>query len=662
MNQADRRYRPDIDGLRALAVGIVMIFHAFPARLPGGFVGVDVFFVISGYLISGIILEAHAAGRFTFANFYARRIRRIFPALGVVLTAVIVAGWFLLYADDYARLAYHAAAGAAFFSNIALWREASYFDVAADLKPLLHLWSLGVEEQFYFVWPVLLILAARWRRGPLIATLVIGTLSFLISIWTVRIDRTPAFYAPWNRFWELLAGATLACIDADVALRAWKDRLLSRRSVAECAATAGLIAIIAGVWLIDRRRVFPGLWVMLPVGGTALLISSGPRAWLNRMVLSQPPVVFIGLISYPLYLWHWPLLSVAHLVLSDIPPASLRLSLLAASVALAWATYRVIERPIRFGAGARVAVPALALVLTVVAAAGAVIYSSGGMIERPVNRNEAGRLVDYYERLRTSGLADAYRLECDFKLRQSLDPSCTAAGSARTVFLWGDSFAQALSLGIRESLPADTALAQVATSACYPQIEHVDLSVSDRRCETSNQFAMATIRRLQPDILIIAQSDRHTQTDWPRVIARVLDLGARHVIVVGPFPRWRPSLPRVYAANHLSDHAEYVGIGLDGDAFDDDQKLSARLNGIANVTYVSLLDQLCTRQSPRPARRSAPSEGGSAEGAKANACLARVPDEGELDLMALDFGHLTPKGSSYLGRTLWKPYLVRVTR
>jgi peptidoglycan/LPS O-acetylase OafA/YrhL len=649
MNQADRRYRPDIDGLRALAVGIVMIFHAFPVRLPGGFVGVDVFFVISGYLISGIILDAHAAGRFTFANFYARRIRRIFPALGVVLTATIVAGWFLLYADDYARLGYHAAAGAAFFSNIALWREASYFDVAADLKPLLHLWSLGVEEQFYFVWPVLLILAARWRRGPLVATLAIGTLSFLVSIWTVRIDRTPAFYAPWNRFWELLAGATLACIDADVALRAWKDRLLSRRSVFECAAAAGLIAIIAGVWLIDRRRVFPGLWVLLPVGGTALLIISGPRAWLNRAVLSRRPVVFVGLISYPLYLWHWPLLSLAHLVLSDIPPASLRLSLLAASVALAWATYRVIERPIRFGASARVAVPAVALALTAVAAAGTVIYSSGGMIERPVNRNEAGRLVDYYERLRTSGLADAYRLECDFKLHQSLDPSCTAAGSARTVFLWGDSFAQALSLGIRESLPADTSLAQVATSACFPQIENVELSVADRRCETSNQFAMATIRRLQPDLLILAQASAHNTTDWPALTLRALNLGAKQAIVVGPSPRWQPTLPRVYAEHHLADHAEYVATGLETNLFAIDRELRLRLDGSPNVTYLSLLDRLCRDVSRQ-----------GAEVAKTgHACLARVPGEDELDLMAVDSGHLSPKGSSYVGRTIWKPYFDR---
>jgi len=656
MIEADRSYRPDIDGLRALAVAVVLIFHAFPSRLPGGFVGVDVFFVISGYLISGIILKALAEGRFTYAHFYARRIRRIFPALTVVLAGVMVAGWFLLYADDYARLGRHAAAGAAFASNFAFWRESSYFDVAADLKPLLHLWSLGVEEQFYLVWPLVLVTASRWRlgrrslgevgRGPLAATLAIGTMSFLVAIWTVRIDRTAAFYAPWNRFWELLAGATLACIEADAVFESWKQRLLSRSWLPDVAAIIGLLAIAAGVSLIDSTRVFPGLWVMLPVGGTFLLVLAGRRAWVNRAILSQPIVVWIGLISYPLYLWHWPLLSFARIVEGGVPSASLRLTLLGASVGLAWATYQAIERPVRFGSRVPAAVPALAIAMSVVCAAGAIVYSYGGLIDRPINRNDAARLVDFYERMRKSGLADAYRRECDFmdwqseRTRDAIDPSCTEPGRARTVLLWGDSFAQSLSLGVRESLRPDTSLAQVTTSACRAQIDDFDLSVSERRCEKANQYAIEAISRLRPDTVVIAQSDRHTQTDWPRLIARVLDLGARHVIVVGPFPRWRPSLPRVYAANHLRDHAEYVGIGLDSDAFDEDQKLSARLKGLANVTYVSLLDQLCRQR----------------------ACLARVPDEGELDLMVLDFGHLTPKGSSYLGRALWKPYLVWVTR
>lgn len=646
MNQADRRYRPDIDGLRALAVVVVLIFHAFPGSLPGGFVGVDVFFVISGYLISGIILDAAAAGRFSYADFYARRMRRIFPALGVMLFTALAAGWFLLYADDYARLGHHAAAGAAFASNFAFWQEASYFDVAAGLKPLLHLWSLGVEEQFYLVWPILLVTASRWRRGPLVATVVIAIASFVIAIWTVRIDRVAAFYAPWNRFWELLAGALIASIEADAAFHDRMRALMSRPRLANLASSAGFVAIAAGVLLIDSSRVFPGLWVFLPVAGTALLIVSGAKAWTNRSLLSQPTVVFIGLISYPLYLWHWPLLSFAQIVEGGVPSPSIRLALLALSVVLAWGTYRLIERPIRFGPRGRIAVPALGVVMTMVCGAGIAMDWSGGVIERPVNRSDAAHLVDFYERLRKTGIAAAYRRECDFMdwatehTRDSIDLSCTAAGQTDTVLLWGDSFAQALSLGIRDSLPAGASLAQITTSACKASIDNFDLTVPERRCEKANRYAMESIGRLRPALVILAQSGDHAATDWEAFASRVLALGAAHVLVVGPNPVWRPSLPRIYAEHHMQDHADYVGTGLDTNVFDVDRQVRLRLGGRPDVTYLSLLDQLCRER----------------------ACLARVPDEGELDLMALDFGHLTPKASMYLGRVIWQPYFDRMLR
>lgn len=646
--QADANYRPDIDGLRAVAVVVVLLFHAFPALLPGGFVGVDIFFVISGYLISGIVLGAKARGRFSLANFYARRIRRIFPALGVILAAVLMGGWVLLYADAYARLGGHAAAGAAFVSNFAFWRESSYFDVAADLKPLLHLWSLGVEEQFYLVWPLLLVIASRWRRGPLAATLAIGTASLIVAIWTVRIDRTAAFYAPWNRFWELLAGATLACIEADGALDAWRRRLQSSSKFVNVASVVGLAAIGAGVVLIDSTRVFPGLWVLLPVAGTALLVVAGPQAWINRAALSIPAVVWLGLVSYPLYLWHWPLLSFARIVAVGPLAVWVRLALLGVSILLAWATYRLIEWPVRFGPRRRAVVPALALVIAVAGAAGYAVSASGGAIDRPINRRDAALLVDYYERMRKTGIAAAYRRECDFMdwttehTRDAIDPSCVVPGRDRTVLLWGDSFAQSLSLGIRESLPAGASLAQIATSACVPAIDNFDLSVRERRCEKANLFALQSIERLRPQIVIVAQSGRHTSTDWPALAARVGALGAGHVIVVGPFPAWQPGLPRIYGEHHMQDHAEYVATGLATSVFETDREVRSRLDGRSDVTYLSLLDQLCRG-----------TDGG---------CLARVPGEGNLDLMSLDFGHLTPKGSSYLGRLVWKAYFERAIR
>ena len=194
------QYRPDIDGLRAIAVGSVILFHAFPIHLKGGFVGVDVFFVISGFLISRIIFQSFENDRFSYADFYARRIKRIFPALAAVCAVSLLVGWYVLLPDEFQMLGKHTAAGAGFVSNIVLWGEAGYFDVAADTKPLLHLWSLGIEEQFYILWP--LVLGVIWKRKAdfFIVTLLVAVASFVINIATVHSSPIASFYLPFSRF------------------------------------------------------------------------------------------------------------------------------------------------------------------------------------------------------------------------------------------------------------------------------------------------------------------------------------------------------------------------------------------------------------------------------------------------------------------------------
>ncbi|HEY9381624.1 MAG TPA: acyltransferase, partial [Burkholderiales bacterium] len=203
-------YRPDIDGLRAVAVLGVLIFHAFPGALPGGFAGVDIFFVISGYLISGIILQGLERGEFSFADFYARRIRRIFPALALVLSTCLLIGWFMLLPDEYAMLGKHALGGVVFVANFVFRSEDSYFDVSSESKPFLHLWSLGIEEQFYIVWPVLLALAYRFRFKLGAPILVVLALSFALNIANAASNPETTFFLPHTRFWELLIGCILA--------------------------------------------------------------------------------------------------------------------------------------------------------------------------------------------------------------------------------------------------------------------------------------------------------------------------------------------------------------------------------------------------------------------------------------------------------------------
>lgn len=204
------KYRSDIDGLRAIAVLLVVGFHAFPHWVKGGFIGVDIFFVISGFLISSIILGNLESNTFSFTEFYSRRIRRIFPALLVVLTTCFTIGWFVLFADEYKLFGKHMAAGAGFVSNLVFWDESGYFDKAAETKPLLHLWSLGIEEQFYIAWPVLLWVAWRLHFNLLAMTLAVAAVSFFLNTKGIRTDAVATFYSPQTRIWELLTGSILA--------------------------------------------------------------------------------------------------------------------------------------------------------------------------------------------------------------------------------------------------------------------------------------------------------------------------------------------------------------------------------------------------------------------------------------------------------------------
>ena len=309
------KYRPDIDGLRAIAVLSVVAFHAFPHWASGGFTGVDVFFVISGFLISSIILEGLDTGTFTFVEFYARRIKRIFPALILVLAASFAAGWFVLLADELRQLSKHIVAGVAFLSNVALWREAGYFDASAATKPLQHLWSLGIEEQFYLFWPALLWFTRNGRFNRPTLMMLVTVASFVLNIWETSRDAVAAFYAPYTRLWELSCGSLLAwaLIHRPPALVSVLGKLNERVRV-NIAACAGVALLAAGIFSIRETHFFPGFWALIPVGGAVLVMAAGPTAWLNRVVLAPPVVVWFGLISYPLYLWHCPLLAFARIV------------------------------------------------------------------------------------------------------------------------------------------------------------------------------------------------------------------------------------------------------------------------------------------------------------------------------------------------------------
>lgn len=435
-------YRSDIDGLRAVAVLAVVIFHAFPALIPGGFIGVDIFFVISGFLISTILARSLDQGSFSFAGFYARRIKRIFPALLLVMAATLAFGWFALFPDELAQLGLHISGGAGFLSNLVLWNEVGYFDRGADTKPLLHLWSLAIEEQFYIVWPVVLLLAWKRRISLLAAAAVLAALSFAANVGGINAFPSATFYSPASRAWELLAGAMLACAllhPAPLVSRA--ARLLPPNAWS----ALGALLIALGLAVITAAHRFPGWYALLPVAGAVMLIGAGPRAWFNRVVLSNRLLVWVGLISYPLYLWHWPLLSFAHIIEAKTPAPHLRALLVLAALVLAWLTYLLVERPLRFGKG-RYKVAVLAALMVMLAAAGAWIVKKDGLPQRPA-------VVDNARHQKSLVLVEDVQNAAACKKRYGFDTEYEYCLLARpdqdpTVVLLGDSHAYHVVYGL----------------------------------------------------------------------------------------------------------------------------------------------------------------------------------------------------------------------
>ncbi len=343
-------HRSDIEGLRGLAVGLVVAYHAFPGLRTGGFVGVDVFFVISGYLISLLILDGIQRDTFTLLDFYQRRARRILPALLVIMIACCLFGWLILLPSELQWLGRSLSWCAPFAANLYFATQASYFARAAELNPLLHLWSLGVEEQFYLVWPVLLILAVRYGVTMRVLTAVIVT-SLAISIWGGWHAPAAHFYLPASRAWELASGAMLALHARRLAGKARSNEPPSSHGLPleQLAAIAGLLLVLAGGTLWTAKWAVPGIWSTIPVAGTLLLIASGPRAALSQALLASRPMMLLGRVSYPLYLWHWPAFAFTRIILGHAAPPIIAVGTVALSIGAAYATFRFVEVPIRFG-------------------------------------------------------------------------------------------------------------------------------------------------------------------------------------------------------------------------------------------------------------------------------------------------------------------------
>jgi len=442
-------WRADIDGLRAVSIGSVVAWHAFAGKFPGGFIGVDVFFVISGFLITGLLLRDIEAGTLRLRHFWQRRILRIFPALLLVLFFCLVMGWFVLLADEYQQLGKHICAAAAFLSNFILMREDGYFDNAAETKPLLHLWSLGVEEQFYLLWPLVLYLARKTGLHLLATMLVLTLASFAWNVALVHYNQTHTFYAPYTRLWELSAGGCLAW------LAFYRHSTLAniQNRWGHIFCLSGALLIGGSVFGLHQHIQWPGGWALLPVTGALLLIGAGENAWLNRTVLSYRPVVWVGLISFPLYLWHWPLLSFAHIMEAGMPQREIRIVAVLLAVVLAWATWAVVEKRVRAPSPSgqpRIKVLVLCALLAIAAAVGHVVKKHEGFPARAALQGlpEAIKPLKEDDPHNHAQCLERYGLQGQSSMRY-----CKISGAGKPrIALVGDSHAAALFSGLADAL------------------------------------------------------------------------------------------------------------------------------------------------------------------------------------------------------------------
>jgi peptidoglycan/LPS O-acetylase OafA/YrhL len=617
-------YRADIDGLRAIAVLSVIAFHADPKLAPGGFVGVDIFFVISGFLISSLIVNGLNQGDFSFLEFYRRRIRRLFPALIAVLLATLALGLFVLLPTEFASLGRHTVGAAAFAANVLNYVEDGYFDAPAISKPLLHIWSLGVEEQFYFVFPALLVLIWRKRRGKLVLVLI-GIASFVLNIATVRDHSSSAFYLPATRFWEFIAGALLSF--APTAYSKFVERVTLGPLIAswwrDGIAAMGLLLIFAGFALTSTDN-FPGWWALLPVLGTVFLIGAGPLTWLNRQIIADSKLVFIGLISYPLYLWHWPLLVMGRTTMDAYNNKYERTTAIVAvalAFVLAWLTFRFIERPARArrpAFAARRITGALFVGLASVALLGFVIVQFDGLPTRYPKEIQA--LVA------AKTFADAYADDLP------IDDSKNSIGPLLVTY--GDSHAWHLQAGLRRLQTEQTFRLQLLSwrLGCSPMVVTAWKRADEETCRASIAAEHSYLERAKPDIVVIAAHwFAYRQIERISESVRFLQkIGVPRIVVIGPVPTWprplRVILYRLYNADPSHRIPERLFDLSKQQTLEADRRLKEITSNLG-VNYISTYGVFCNE----------------------NGCLARLGlGATAKDLVQRDNTHLTPFGSWYL--------------
>lgn len=627
----NKSFRYDINGLRAIAVISVVFFHFNREIVPSGFAGVDVFFVISGYLMTSIITTRLNNNNFSLLNFYMSRVNRIIPPLLFMVFIVMLFGWFFLSASDYKSLSKHAASSTLFLSNYVYFLESGYFESSSYEKWLLHTWSLSVEWQFYILYPLLIIALTKifsFSNTKKIL-LLLTVASFFYSNHLSSASPSLSYFDFPSRSWEMLLGGIAFLFKPNLGL-------VQRR----LCLSIGWVFILYSILFFNEKTIWPSAYTLIPTIGAYLVIVSNLQ---NLIIFKLKFIQLIGKTSYSVYLWHWPIVvlgyyfGVSYWIFIGVP----------LSFFMGYLSYKIIEQrkfftPTKF---IQLFKSKVLLVSAVIVTLYSFSFFNNGMSGeyRKLVSNSRYEYMNKFNRdnYLNDTIRKEYMEECNFyddrlkKAKSSIASHCISNTKNDGILLWGDSHAQALSHGLRSILPNNMPFSQVATSGCKPSSkENMHNDEFTKACNLSNVKAIEVAIKQNPKIIIFAQQSAHDKTDYKSIINTLKENNVTSkFVLIGPVPQWTPSLPRAIALRHPDkNELEFSDISFDKSLIDIDKNIrDDYTNG--NLQVISLLEQLC----------------------HANICIAKV-DSNNTPLV-WDYGHLTLEGSLFVANKVLKKHL-----
>ncbi len=630
------KYRPEIDGLRAVAVASVVLAHAGVPLVQGGFIGVDVFFVISGYLITSLILEDRDKGRFRLSTFYFRRARRILPALFVVLIACLPFAWWLLLPSQFIEFGRSMAAAALFLSNAYFWEKTGYFETSADLLPLLHTWSLAVEEQYYLLFPLLCMAVLRFapRFFPYLL-FVLGALSISLAQWGAVHLPDQNFFFTFSRFWEIFLGAFCAVLPRPNA-KQWHAG----------AALAGLGLILIAAFGFSKATPTPSLITLVPTGGAALVLMFGGQAGLAKRVLTLPMMTGLGAISYSVYLWHQPAFVFARIYYVTGVPTAVMGGLILLVLALAYLSWRFVEQPFRHNAALTKSRVFLLSGMGIAACVTAGLWLHQTDLSRYRYSETDLKLLNYdtYYRQLNQEAETTKRLIACFGDSNGYLPDldqCFPASAPSAPLIWGDSHAQALASGWL--FVRDTPVALAFDAGCPPVIGVSFPNNPD--CEVLNDAILAKVSQTKPTSIylhanwtlyleqkrhIFASEDDLSQAIRSTITAIKAASPQSRITVVGGVPQWGDGLPTYLYRLGLGLNGTYRLAPPEADGIRHINTLLKTIAADADIAFVDPFDILCNPDG----------------------CLATIEQDGQYFPTAWDYGHMTAQGASLIASRL----------